>query len=139
MTSKFKVDLNANNRPERFSAEGDYVVTIAGVERNLTSQGFEKAVITFTDEKSRTIKDDILNKDTVWWRLNQLIVASGMNVPHGTEYDFSKSGEFFNLVKSAVGLKVTLSLKNDTYEKNGETKTILKVTKYSKPNADTPY
>jgi hypothetical protein len=139
MTSKFKVDLNANNRPERFSAEGDYVVTIAGVERNLTSQGFEKAVITFTDEKSRTIKDDILNKDTVWWRLNQLIVASGMNVPHGTEYDFSKSGEFFNLVKSAVGMKVTLSLKNDTYEKNGETKTILKVAKYSKPNADTPY
>lgn len=139
MTSKFKVDLNSGDRPERFSSEGEYIVTIAGVERNLTSQGFEKAVITFTDEKSRTIKDDILNKDTVWWRINQLIVASGMKVPHGTEYDFAKTGEFFNLIKSSVGLKVKLVLRNDTYEKNGETKTILKVSKYTKADADAPF
>jgi len=137
--SKFKVDLNSGDRPERFSEEGDYVVTIAGVERTLTSQGFEKALITLTDDKNRTVKDDLLNKDTVYWRLNQLIVSTGMKVPHGTEYDFSKSGEFFNFVKSFVGMKLQVTLKKDSYEKNGETKTFLKVARYSKLATDSPF
>jgi hypothetical protein len=137
--SKFKVDLNSGDRPERFSEEGDYIVTIAGVERTLTSQGFEKALITLTDDKNRTVKDDLLNKDTVYWRLNQLIVSTGMKVPHGTEYDFSKSGEFFNFVKSFVGMKLQVTLKKDSYEKNGETKTFLKVSRYSKLATDAPF
>ena len=137
--SKFKVDLNSGDRPERFSEEGDYIVTIAGVERTLTSQGFEKALITLTDDKNRTVKDDLLNKDTVYWRLNQLIVSTGMKVPHGTEYDFSKSGEFFNFVKSFVGMKLQVTLKKDSYEKNGETKTFFKVARYSKLSTDAPF
>lgn len=137
--SKFKVDLNSGDRPERFSDEGDYTVTIANVERNLTSQGFEKALITFVDDKNRSVKDDLLNKDTVYWRLNQLIVATGMKVPNGAEFDFSKSGEFFNFVKTFVGMKLTVTLKKDSYEKNGETKTFLKVNRYSKPKEDAPF
>jgi hypothetical protein len=137
---KFKVDLTAGDRPERFNAEGDYVVAIESVEQQMTPQGFEKAVIVFKDDKNRTAKDDLLNKDTVYWRLNQLIVASGMKVENGSEMDFSKRGEFFNFVKSFVGLKITITLKNDSYEKNGETKTFLKVQRYSKPSAaDAPF
>jgi hypothetical protein len=136
---KFKVDLTAGDRPERFNAEGDYVVAIESVEQQMTPQGFEKAVIVFKDDKNRTAKDDLLNKDTVYWRLNQLIVASGMKVVNGSEFDFSKRGEFFNFVKSFVGMKITITLKNDSYEKNGETKTFLKVQRYSKPSADAPF
>jgi hypothetical protein len=137
---KFKVDLTAGDRPERFNAEGDYIVAIESVEQQMTPQGFEKAVIVFKDDKNRTAKDDLLNKDTVYWRLNQLIVASGMKVENGSEMDFSKRGEFFNFVKSFVGLKITITLKNDSYEKNGETKTFLKVQRYSKPSAaDAPF
>jgi len=137
---KFKVDLTAGDRPERFNAEGDYVVAIESVEQQMTPQGFEKAVIVFKDDKNRTAKDDLLNKDTVYWRLNQLIVASGMKVDNGSEMDFSKRGEFFNFVKSFVGMKITITLKNDSYEKNGETKTFLKVQRYSKPSAaDAPF
>jgi hypothetical protein len=136
---KFKVDLTAGDRPERFNAEGDYVVAIESVEQQMTPQGFEKAVIVFKDDKNRTAKDDLLNKDTVYWRLNQLIVASGMKVENGSEMDFSKRGEFFNFVKSFVGMKITITLKNDSYEKNGETKTFLKVQRYSKPSADAPF
>ena len=137
--SKFKVDLNAGDRPERFTDEGDYTVTIQSVERSMTSQGIEKALIVLADEKNRTVKDDLLNKDTVYWRLNQLIVATGMKVPHGTEMDFSKSGEFFNFVRSFVGMKLTVTLKKDSYEKNGETKTFLKVSRYAKPKEDAPF
>lgn len=145
--SKFKVDLNSSDRPERFTDEGDYTVTIQSVERNLTSQGFEKALIVFTDEKNRSVKDDLLNKDTVYWRLNQLIVATGMKVPHGAEFDFQKTGEFFNFVKSFVGMKLTVTLKKDSYtNKEGEQKTFLKVAKYGKPagsatasSADAPF
>ena len=138
--SKFKVDLNASDRPERFAEEGEYIVVIDNVEKNLTQQGFEKASITFKDSKNRQVKDDLLNKDTVYWRLNQLIVASGMKVDNGSEMDFSKRGEFFNFVKSFVGMKITITLKNDSYEKNGETKTFLKVQRYSKPSAaDAPF
>jgi hypothetical protein len=131
--SKFKVDLNASDRPERFSEEGEYVVVIDAVEKNLTQQGFEKASITFKDSKNRQVKDDLLNKETVYWRLNQLIIATGMKVPHGTEFDFQKSGEFFNFVKSFVGMKLTVSLKSEAYtSKDGEAKSILKVSKYAK-------
>jgi hypothetical protein len=140
--SKFKVDLNAGDRPERFTDEGDYTVTIQSVERSMTSQGIEKALIVLADEKNRTVKDDLLNKDTVYWRLNQLIVATGMKVPHGTEMDFSKSGEFFNFVKSFIGMKLVISLKNDSYtNKDGEQKTILRVSKYvnTQPKADAPF
>jgi hypothetical protein len=131
--SKFKVDLTASDRPERFSEEGDYVVVIENVEKALTQQGFEKATITFKDGKNRAVKDDILNKDTVYWRLNQLIVATDMKVPHGTEYDFTKSGEFFNFVKTFVGMKLKINLKSEAYtNKDGEAKSILKVSKYIK-------
>ena len=136
--SKFKVDLTSGDRPERFTEEGDYIVTIEGVEKTMTPQGFEKALITFRDDKNRSVKDDLLNKDTVYWRLNQLIVATGMKIPNGAEFDFSKSGEFFNFVKNFVGMKLTVTLKKDSYEKNGETKTFLKVNRYAKVQ-DAPF
>lgn len=131
--SKFKVDLTEASRPERFQAEGDYQVVIESVEKNLTPQGYEKATVTFKDEKNRQIKDDLLNKDTVYWRLNQLIIATGMKVPNGAEFDFSKSGEFFNFVKSFVGMKLVINLKSESYtSRDGEEKSILKVSRYTK-------
>lgn len=141
--SKFKVDLTASDRPERFTEEGDYTVVIENVEKALTQQGFEKATITFKDAKNRAVKDDILNKETVYWRLNQLIIATGMKVPNGAEFDFSKSGEFFNFVKTFVGMKLNVSLKAEAYtNKDGEQKSILKVSRYTKAatqSADEPF
>ena len=139
--SKYKVDLTESSRPERFSQEGDYVVVIETVEKNLTPQGYEKATLTFKDDKNRQIKDDLLNKDTVYWRLNQLIIATGMKVQNGSEFDFSKSGEFFNFVKSFVGMKLLINLKSESYtSQKGEEKTILKVARYSKPSQeDAPF
>lgn len=138
--SKFKVDLTETNRPERFTEEGDYTVVVDGVEKGLTSQGFEKVVLTFKDAKNRQVRDDLLNKETVYWKVNQLIIATGMKVPHGTEYDFAKSGEFFNFVKSFVGMKLNINLKADTYTgKDGETKTAFKVARYAKVSEDTPF
>ena len=91
-----------------------------------------------------------MNKDTVYWRLNSLIVASGMKVPHGAEFDFSKSGEFFSFVKSFVGMKINVTLKSESYtNKDGEQKSILKVARYGKatpiassqdaPSQDAPF
>jgi hypothetical protein len=143
--SKFKVDLNASDRPERFTEEGEYIVTVANVERLLTPNGVEKAVITLADAKNRQVKDDLLNKDTVYWRLNQLVVASGLNIANGTELDFSKSGEFFNFVKGIVGLKVGILLKKEEYtsKQTGEQKFVLKVSKFTKASkgssADEPF
>jgi hypothetical protein len=136
--SKFKVDLNASDRPERFTDEGNYVVTIEKVERQHTAKGDEKAVITLKDDRNRSVDDSLLNKDSVYWRLNQLVVSSGMKVPHGTEYDFSKSGEFFNFVKSFIGLKVGITLKKESYiAKDGAEKFVLKVAKFNKADATT--
>lgn len=141
--SKFKVDLNASDRPERFTEEGNYIVTIEKVERALTSKGDEKATITLRDDRNRSVDDNLLNKESVYWRLNQLVVASGMKVPHGTEYDFSKSGEFFNFVKSFIGLKVGIILKKESYiGKDGTEKFALRVSKFVKSdtaNADEPF
>ena len=140
--SKFKVDLNASDRPERFTEEGNYLVTIEKAERGLTSKGDEYATITLRDDKNRSVDDRLLNKESVYWRLNQLVVSSGMKVPHGTEYDFSRSGEFFNFVKSFIGLKVGIALKKEAYTaKDGTEKFALKVAKFVKPtaNADEPF
>ena len=139
--SKFKIDLTASDRPERFTAEGDYTVVIDNVEKALTQQGFEKAVITFKDDKNRSIKDDLLNKDTVYWRLNSLVIATSAPLSNGSEYDFSKSGEFFNFVKGFVGMKLLISLKSEEYtNKDGEKKSILKVSRYAKVrSSDEPF
>lgn len=142
MSNKFKVDLNASDRPERFTEEGDYTVVIQNVERQLTPKGDEKAVLTFSDDKNRTVKDDLLNRDTVYWRLNQLIIATGMPIPDGAELDFSKSGEFTNFVRKFVGMKLAITLKKDSFTtKEGEQKTFLKVNRYAKPagSADQPF
>jgi hypothetical protein len=135
--SKFKVDLNASDRPERFTDEGEYTVVVDAVERLLTPNGVEKAVITLKDSRNRQVKDDLLNKDTVYWRLNQLVVASGLSIANGTELDFSKSGEFFNFVKGFVGLKVNVLLKKEEYtsKQTGEQKFVLKVSKFAKVNS----
>jgi hypothetical protein len=133
--SKFKVDLSQQDRPERFSEEGEYTVVIDSVDKSLTPQGFEKVTLILKDAKNRQVKDDLLNKETVHWRLNQLIIATGLKVANGAEFDFSKSGEFFNFVRSFVGMTLGVTLKNDSYEKNGETKTFLKVQRYTKPVA----
>lgn len=131
--SKFKVDLSAQDRPERFTEEGDYTVVIDSVEKALTPQGFEKVTLIFKDSQNRQVRDDILNKESVHWRLNQLILATGMKIAHGTELDFSKSGEFFNFVRSFVGMTLKVSLKTETYEKNGEQKKKMKVIRFGKP------
>jgi hypothetical protein len=136
--SKFKVDLSASDRPERFTQEGEYTVTVTQVEKSLTSRGDEKAIITFADERNRQVKDDLLNKDSVYWRLNQLVIASGMKIPNGAEFDFSKSGEFIAFVRNFVGMKINIVLKSESYtNKEGEQKSILKVNRYAKPNAST--
>lgn len=134
---KFKVDLNASDRPDYFREEGNYLVTVLNVERLLTPNGVEKAVVTLGDDKNRQIKDDLLNKDTVYWRLNQLVIASGMSIANGTELDFSRAGEFFNFVKGFVGHKVVISLKKEEYtsKQTGEIKSILKVSKFLKPSS----
>ena len=129
--SKFKVDLNSQDRPERFAEEGTYTVVIDSVDKSLTPQGFEKVTLIFKDAKNRQAKDDLFNKESVHWRINQLIRATGAKIPHGTEYDFSKSGEFFNLVRSFVGMTLAITLKTETYEKNGEQKSYLKVQRFS--------
>lgn len=138
--SKFKIDLNASDRPERFTEEGEYIVTVANVERLLTPNGVEKAVITLADDRNRQVKDDLLNKDTVYWRLNQLVIASGLNIANGTELDFSKSGEFFNFVKGFVGMKVGIVLKKEEYtsKQTGEQKFVLKVSKFTKAGKAVP-
>jgi len=142
MTNKFKVDLTAQDRPERFTEEGEYTVVIDSVEKALTPKGDEKAQIIFKDDKNRQIKDDLLNKETVYWRLNQLIVATGMKVPHGAEFDFQKSGEFFNFVKSFIGMKLNVTLKAESFtaKDTGELKTFMKVNKFSAPKqVDAPF
>jgi hypothetical protein len=142
MTNKFKVDLTSQDRPERFTEEGEYTVVIDSVEKALTPQGYEKAQLVFKDEKNRQVKDDLLNKDTVYWRLNQLIIATGMKVPHGAEFDFQKSGEFYNFVKSFVGMKLNIVLKSESYtaKDTGEQKSILRVSKYAASSkADAPF
>lgn len=108
--------------------EGWHIVTVHKVEENLDSKGREVAVVTFKAESGATINDRFLNQENVWWRVNSLVAATNPDIPDDTEVDFANNrGSFAEFIAKMLGLKLDIQCKFEEYQKDGETKKILRI------------
>jgi hypothetical protein len=93
------------------------------VEETLDAKGREVCKVTFATEDGSSIADRFINQENVWFRVNQLVAATNHNVPDGTEVDFlGKKGSYANFLKSMIGLELTIIVRAEEYDLNGEKK-----------------
>lgn len=105
------------------NAEGEYTVTVMKVEETLDAKGREVCKVTFATEDGSSIADRFINQENVWFRVNQLVAATNHNVPDGTEVDFlGKKGSYANFLRSMIGLELTIVVRAEEYDLNGEKK-----------------
>jgi hypothetical protein len=119
------------------NAEGEYTVTVMKVEETLDAKGREVCKVTFATEDGSSIADRFINQENVWFRVNQLVAATNHNVPDGTEVDFlGKKGSYANFLKSMIGLELTIVVRAEEYDLNGEKKKAYRI-KTMKPVVST--
>jgi len=119
------------------NAEGEYTVTVMKVEETLDAKGREVCKVTFATEDGSSIADRFINQENVWFRVNQLVAATNHNVPDGTEVDFlGKKGSYANFLKSMIGLELTIVVRAEEYDLNGEKKKAYRI-KAMKPAVST--
>ena len=119
------------------NAEGEYTVTVMKVEETLDAKGREVCKVTFATEDGSSIADRFINQENVWFRVNQLVAATNHNVPDGTEVDFlGKKGSYANFLKSMIGLELTIIVRAEEYDLNGEKKKAYRI-KAMKPAVST--
>jgi len=74
------------------------------------------------------VSDRFINQENVWFRVNQLVVATKHNVPDGTQVDFlGVKGSYANFLRAMIGLELVITTKFEEYKSNGETKQMLRV------------
>jgi hypothetical protein len=127
----FKVD-RASAIAKPFPAAGKYEVSVVKVEEAITTKGEDQVILTLRNEDGCVVSDRFLNRESVYWRVNALLAATNLEIPEGTEIDFSKRGQFGEFLSRFVGEKVGIQLEEESYFKEGETKTVLKVKRYNK-------
>lgn len=104
-------------------SEGDFTVTLVKVEESLDPKGREVCKLTFKTDDGASITDRFINQENVWFRVNQLVVATNHNVPDGTQVDFiGVRGSYANFLKAMIGLTLVITTKFEEYESNGEKK-----------------
>jgi hypothetical protein len=123
----FKVDRKAAEIT-RIETEGEHEVTVHKVEEQLDSRGREIALVTFRTDSGGLLTDRFLNQESVWWRVNALVSATDAPIDDGTEVDFAgKRGSFAEFISAMIGLRLVIVTRFEEYQKDGETKRILKV------------
>lgn len=104
-------------------SEGDFIVTLTKVEENLDPKGREICKLTFKTDDGASITDRFINQENVWFRVNQLVVATNHNVPDGTQVDFlGVKGSYADFLRQMIGMSLVITTKLEEYESNGEKK-----------------
>jgi hypothetical protein len=126
----FVVDrASASMKP--FEGPGTYLVTLVKTEGMITPKGDSVVRLTFRSAQGHSVSDNMFNTETSWWRVNQLLVACpAITVPDGEELDFTKNKTFDEFLARFVGQKLQVKLEAESYVKNGETKTALRVQRF---------
>lgn len=121
--------VNRKDAGNRYiETEGDHRVTLTKVDESLDAKGREVCKLTFKTDDGSSVSDRFLNQENVWFRVNQLVVATKHNVPDGTQVDFlGVKGSYANFLKAMIGLELVITTKFEEYKSNGETKEMLRV------------
>lgn len=127
--SKFVVN-RAEGASLYIEEPGNYNVSISVKEFTLTPSGDVCAVLRLTADDGRAITDRIINKSSVFWRIQQLIAATEIPIDDGAEFDFSKSDNFKSFMQAFEGRGCAIAVVRESYTSNGEQKSGLKVRRY---------
>lgn len=121
--------VNRKDAGNRYiETEGDHRVTLTKVEESLDAKGREVCKLTFKTDDGSSVSDRFINQENVWFRVNQLVVATRHNVPDGTQVDFlGVKGSYANFLKAMIGLELVITTRFEEYQSNGETKRMLRV------------
>jgi len=121
--------VNRKDAGNRYiETEGDHHVTLTKVDESLDAKGREVCKLTFKTDDGSSVSDRFINQENVWFRVNQLVVATKHNVPDGTQVDFlGVKGSYANFLKAMIGLELVITTKFEEYLSNGETKRTLRV------------
>ena len=122
-------EINRKDAGGRYiDAEGDHLVTVSKVEENLDAKGREVCKVTFKTDDGATINDRFINQENLWFRINQMVVATRHNVPDGAKYDFTGvKGSYAAFLRSMIGLDLIITVKPEEYQLNGETKKAMRI------------
>jgi len=119
-----------------FAFAGQYSVEITSVEPSLTPKGDSIVKLVFRAADGCVASDNILNRDTTWWRVNQLLAACpSVQIADGQQLDFAKREVFNDFLAKFKGATLDIKLEEETYLKDGETKKTLRVRRYIKSPA----
>lgn len=142
MATMFKVD-RASASVVPFPAPGIYEVDVVKLESAMTGKGDHQAKLIFRSKDGHVASDTFLNRESMWWRLNMILAAiPAVKVDDGTELDLSKNPVFDGFLAQFVGKKVQIKLEEESYVKEGEKKTVLRVKRYlavKDAGTDNPY
>jgi hypothetical protein len=127
--SKFVVN-RAEGNSVFLEEPGNYNVAIQVKEFTLTPNGDTAAILRLTTDDGKSITDRVINKPSVYWRIQQLIAATELPIADGAEFDFSKSDNFKAFIQSFEGRVCAIAVTRESYNSNGEQKTGLKVRRY---------
>jgi len=116
-----------------FDKPGTYSVEISSVEASLTPKGDSIVKLVFRAADGSVASDNILNRDTTWWRVNQLLSACpNVQIADGEQLDFAKREIFNDFLAKFKGQSLDIKLEEETYVKDGETKKTLRVRRFQK-------
>lgn len=116
-----------------FDKPGTYSVEITSVEPSLTPKGDSIVKLVFRGADGSVASDNILNRDTTWWRVNQLLAACpSVQIADGQQLDFAKREVFNDFLAKFKGATLDIKLEEETYVKDGESKKTLRVRRYIK-------
>ncbi len=119
-----------------FAFAGQYSVEITSVEPSLTPKGDSIVKLVFRAADGSVASDNILNRDTTWWRVNQLLAACpNVQIADGQQLDFAKREVFNDFLAKFKGQSLDIKLEEETYVKDGEAKKTLRVRRYIKSPA----
>lgn len=131
----FKVDRKSAEATP-FEKPGTYNVTVASVTFELTPKGDASAKLIMRDEAGHVASEIITNKDTQYWKLNQLLAACPtVKIDDGTDIDIAKKDIFDAFMSKFKDAKLAIRLEEETYVKDGETKKTLRVKRFVKATA----
>ena len=103
------------------------------MEPSLTPKGDSIVKLVFRAADGSVASDNILNRDTTWWRVNQLLSACpSVQIADGEQLDFSKREVFNDFLAKFKGQSLDIKLEEETYMKDGEAKKTLRVRRFQK-------
>lgn len=127
----FKVDRKSASAVF-ISKPGTYNVTITEIAHSLNPKGENVATLKLETANQERITDDLLNRETVYWKLNQLLAACPkVNIEEGKEIDLTKTGVFAKFCDLFKGQKLDIVVEEEAYTaKDGTPKKICKVKRF---------